>query len=143
VLARRQEYDADASAAAFTGRRALADALVRLEVVGAFLKQRFWPALLTIADDDPTPPDPYARLQAALQGGLAPAETGEWLAQTLAQSTTSADTHPALADRLHALGEVPSAPIVVERGAAETYLGVFLSTAAARLGEACAGIRAQ
>jgi len=91
----------------------------------------------------PHPADPYARLQAALQGGLAPAETGEWLAQTLAQSTTSADTHPELADRLHALGEVPSAPIAVERSAAETYLGVFLSTAAARLGEACAGIRAQ
>ena len=100
-------------------------------MIGAFLKERFWPALLAIADDDPTPPDPYARLQAALEGDLAPAETEEWLAQTLARSTTSADTHPSLADRLHALREMPSPPLAVERSAAEEYLGPFLSTATA------------
>jgi len=144
VLSRRQEYEADASAATFAGARGLADALVRLEVIGAFLKERFWPALLAIADDDPTPPDPYARLQAALEGDLAPAETEEWLAQTLARSTTSADTHPSLADRLQALREMPSPPLAVERSAAEEYLGPFLSTATARLGEAWrASIRAQ
>src|SRR5206468_7453099 len=46
VLARRQEYDADQFAAQLAGKNVLARGLARMEVMGSYLQQRWWPAVL-------------------------------------------------------------------------------------------------
>ena len=125
VLARTQEYEADAAAARVAGPQAAGKALVRVNVGAARLEQEFWPGLQRASQTQPAPP---ALLYREMGEHLrVPASSdGDRLAQALARVPDFDDTHPTLAQRLAALGidqvEVPEA----QAGCAEELLGPLL-----------------
>jgi Zn-dependent protease with chaperone function len=127
VLARAQEFEADARAAALVGRGAMASALARVRVRAHHLEGSFWPELWRRAVHEPEPPsDAYTALVSSFQAPLDAGEAETLLSQALAEPTRSGDTHPALAERIAALG-VPPGPAVLNEvegvpSAAEAYL---------------------
>lgn len=124
VMARAQEREADAVAAAACGSRPLADALLKLAVAGSFLQEIFWPRLLARAAELPQPPPaPLGALRESIAADLEPASASRWLERALSAPPSCADTHPSLAQRLAALGEAPRVPPTAEPSAAEALLG--------------------
>src|SRR5437867_2367696 len=82
VLARRQEYDADQFAAQLAGKNVLARGLARMEVMGSYLQQRWWPAVLARAQIDPEPPTGVmGSLAVALRAGPTPSDERRWWEQ--------------------------------------------------------------
>jgi hypothetical protein len=91
-----------------TSSRATAEALTGVSIVGSYLNERFWPQLHRQADELPRPGfAPYSSMGHQVAASLDKTSTKVWLDQALAQRTTCDDTHPALADRLKAIGETP------------------------------------
>jgi len=126
-LARANEYEADAAAARLESPRALAEALTSVHIIGSYLDQRFWPQIHRQADEMPQPAfAPYARLGDSLVTGLAETDASTWLEDAMTLETGVDDTHPSLADRLKALGEVPCISPPASRQAADTLLGESL-----------------
>lgn len=133
VLARANEYEADACSVRLAGADAAANALMRLPVDGALLSEQFWPHVYTQANTHHEPPGAVMRLQAdALKSGPASADAARWLRQAFLRETNNADTHPCLKDRLRAMnrlpagvehGEFPAPPPRPEQSAAEFFLG--------------------
>jgi len=106
VLARAQEYEADRSAAEIVGSRQFAEALVKIDVIGSFLDDSFWPALYKKADNQPEPPSsPFREMANAFRSDLKSENEHAWLTLAIEKKTGSDDTHPCLSDRLAALGE--------------------------------------
>ncbi len=112
VLARAQEYEADRHAASLTSPRDLGDALVVLDVKGRYLEAVLRPAVDRQVESREEPPD-HVQRDFARQLAVAPpaALAGRYLTAALGQDTGGVDTHPALRDRLAAIGyEVGSDP---------------------------------
>jgi Zn-dependent protease with chaperone function/predicted Zn-dependent protease len=106
VLAREQEYEADAQAARLAGSIPAREALVTVSVVGRFLERSFWPSLARLAVKQAAPPEtPLADLARAFKTGLSPDDARRWLKEEMSRLTGYADSHPALQDRLAALGK--------------------------------------
>lgn len=131
-LARRNEYEADAASARMTSPDIAAEALTGVNVMSCFLSQSYWPAIHGAARELPVPTAaPYS----AFRASAALAESAEtrqvWLDDVLRETTSLADTHPCLSDRLQAIGSLPrfAPPAVGE--SADSLLG----SAAARLVE--------
>jgi Zn-dependent protease with chaperone function len=106
VLARANEYEADRCGAKLAGKEVMAEALVRTSVSGRFLGEAFWPSIYKRADHERQPSvRPYSMMfrdgeqRAALASGAA-----GWMRQAWESKTDTTDTHPALRDRLAALG---------------------------------------
>jgi len=109
VLARSREYEADRIAGELAGRETLGRALVNLELGGALLGRRYWPAVGRLTHKQEEPPDGVvSRLAGAVRAGPAPADAQAWLVEALRRKTGTDDTHPSLSERLAALG-VPAA----------------------------------
>jgi len=105
VLSRREEHDADRLAAELADKSHRAHALAKMEVMGPYLRRRWWPALLAQAKVEPEPPaSGFGSLVAALRVGPIKADEDRWLEQALRRKTGHADTHPSLSDRLAAPG---------------------------------------
>jgi tetratricopeptide (TPR) repeat protein len=105
VLARAQEYEADRCAVELSGRETAARALINLEIKARYLNEAFWPELLRQADLHPEPPaEPFSAMLDALRQPLAPNKAQLWFSQSLTRRHDYDDTHPALADRLRAMG---------------------------------------
>lgn len=124
VLARAQEFSADATAARIAGRDALASALLRLEHAGGRWQSNVWPRVLARARVQSHPP---AQLLAPLIDRLR-APPGPEPARLLAiadREVDPFDTHPTLARRLDALG-VP-AVLRTPGSPAATWLGDALA----------------
>lgn len=128
VLRRAQEYEADRDAARLVGTRQAADALIATIAYAAFLNERFWPGLLKRANDAPTPPAPYQELPQALRRGWRPVEAHGWVQQALQEETGTTDSHPALRDRLAALGQEMRPVELPDETAAQVYLGAALDS---------------
>lgn len=136
VLARKHEYEADEAAARLTGTENVAQMLIDTRLKGKYLEENYWPEVYRHADTDPRPvAGVFANLPRALSQPLPPDSVARQLDFALAEATISDDTHPALADRLRALG-YPSQngddnddwtkryqPATVEQSAADLYLG--------------------
>ncbi len=135
VLARAQEYEADASAAAISGPGRMAEALLRIKLVGAYLREDYWPALYRKADTQSELPNAFAEMRAALSSGIPAEESGKWLDQALKVKTGTDDTHPSLKDRLSALKQEPRLLEVPDTSAAQQFLGENLSHYAGLLDE--------
>jgi Zn-dependent protease with chaperone function len=128
VLARAQEYEADQAAAQLAGARTVADALISLDVADAFLTTTFWPGVFRKADSEPVPHGtPFADLQVAFRSHPQAGGAQKGLALALKRKTASGDTHPALADRLQALGQEAVAPSPAPVSAAEYFFGESLA----------------
>lgn len=107
-LARANEYEADANSARLTSPTAAAAALTTINVIGAYMDTRFWPSLFKHAHDHARPQfAPLSQLSVALSQPLDAIDARGWLDEALSRKTSVADTHPALADRLKALGQAP------------------------------------
>jgi hypothetical protein len=98
--------------------------LTNVNVIGSFLESRFWPDLHRKADENPLPSfTPYAQMGGAIAGDMDATAVRAWLGAAMRRETSVADTHPALADRLRALGEPPSLALPSAGEAADTLLG--------------------
>ena len=131
-LARANEYEADAASARLVSPEAAAEALTSVNVIGCYLGERYWPQIHRQADELPQPGfAPYSDMARGLSSDMDAASAHLWLQQALARTTTVDDTHPALADRLKAIGAsarlVPPGP----GEAADRLLGAALGTVTA------------
>jgi len=127
-LARANEYEADAASARLTSPTAAAAALTTVNVMGEFLQARFWPELHKQADDHARPQfSPFADMGRAMTANIDPAALKSWLDASLERKTSLADTHPALADRLRAIGQEPQLAPPAPGAAADTLLGAALA----------------
>ena len=142
VLGRQQEYEADRAAVRLSGGRAAPVALARLAVLGGFLRDQHAPTLWKEIGRHAAPrPELFERWLDGCVQPLEPSAARKWLAQELALATDLGDTHPALADRLRALGVgdgrslLAEASTVAAPSAAERYLGTELPALRTKLAE--------
>lgn len=105
VLARDNEYEADALAGKLTSREDAASALVAVHVYSDLVDAHFWKPCYDKAYTQPKPEtDVYAQLQQFFRQPEAyRKEFNLYLQQALMRQTNSADTHPSLMQRLKAL----------------------------------------
>jgi Zn-dependent protease with chaperone function len=108
VLARRHEVEADETSASVLGAHVAAMALAAVTLRARYKDDVVWPSIIALAADAATPPraafSSYVeRMPAKLPLPLA----SDWLAAALRVESGVDDAHPALADRLRLLGELP------------------------------------
>lgn len=132
VLSRQAELEADRLAAEATTPRTTAEALVALEIAGRFVDDAYWPAVYHGTHHDPTPPPTaFSDLVRAVRGVRALDAAQAWRADALAAPTRPGASHPALRDRLEALGvrEAPggTAPVPEAQTAATVVLGPLVA----------------
>lgn len=134
VLARQNEYAADRFAADIAGHTDSAAALIRVNIASRVEQEEFWPAIEREISDHPQPiGDRSARWKRLSQGEVAADREAAYLAQAMLRTTDHHDTHPALKDRLSALGmthlPTPTAP-------AETAAILWLGSELEAIGQA-------
>ncbi|TYT26659.1 M48 family metalloprotease [Luteimonas viscosa] len=134
VLARANEYQADATAARIAGARAAGEALVRVNLGSARLSQEFWPQLQRASLSQPAPPALlYREMGTRLRDDGGDDEAR--LAAALAAQPGFDDSHPTLAQRLQALGVAPVRVPPPRESAAEALLGELLPRLEQRFSE--------
>jgi Zn-dependent protease with chaperone function len=105
VLGRAQEYEADRYAAQLTSPATISDALLATVVRDKYLDKAVWDTLLKqMQATAAAPTDIYQRLTGALREPMPGDDAGRWVRLALARNTDYDDTHPALHDRIAALG---------------------------------------
>jgi Zn-dependent protease with chaperone function len=129
VLARQQEYEADAVAGRLTSPQDIAAALVVTGSRAQITAETFWKPLIRTANVQPEPESHvYAQLLQHLKVPPDASVAHEKITQAMRRTTDYADTHPALKDRLAALAMPPlwqdAGPVM----AAEAWLGSKLDT---------------
>jgi Zn-dependent protease with chaperone function len=126
-LARANEFEADATSARLASRRAAAEALTAVNVVGSYLEERFWPQIVRRADELPQPAfAPFSAMGGQVASEIDATSIEKWLEQALARKTTLDDTHPSLTERLGALDEKPALALPAAGTAADRLLGAAL-----------------
>lgn len=125
VLARNQEYEADAMAARVAGARVAGDALIRVNLGSERLSQDFWPGLRRRDAVEATPP---TRMYRDMADSLRQPheDDARRLQRMLARPPGHDDTHPTLAQRLSALAVAPALVPPPACSFAEAYLGELL-----------------
>ncbi|MBZ5544650.1 MAG: M48 family metalloprotease [Acidobacteriia bacterium] len=149
VLARAHEYEADRSAAEAAGARVFGETLVTMTVKGRLVSESFWPSIFKQVEQAPQPPvGVYQVSQQALAAPLEQKDAQKWLEAALSVPTGYSDTHPALFDRLIALGCFDqeaggkffgSLAVIAPLGeetAARYYLGAACDALSAQMSEA-------
>jgi tetratricopeptide (TPR) repeat protein len=130
VLSRAQEFEADRLADSVSPG-AMGAALVRTEITARYLDRAFWPGVTGCTRSEPEPP---AGVHHALLGEVVAASADpratEWLGEAMREETQPGSSHPALRDRLAALGCEPAPPPPLETTAAQTLLGPRLQAIA-------------
>lgn len=133
VLARADEYEADAASAELVGAANAVNALKRVNVVTP-RHQRFMERTFDRIDHDAAPPrDLMARWAAHVGEPPAEADAQRWLGDALDREGQVTDTHPTLRARLAALARgadaspVPPPPFT-GASAAQAWLGPLVET---------------
>jgi Zn-dependent protease with chaperone function len=123
-MGRANEYQADATSARLTSPQAVAQALTGVSVVGCYLAERYWEQIHQQADQQPQPNfAPYFAMGQGVAAEIDASLAQVWLDQAMAEQTSSADTHPALNDRLKAIGQPPRLALPTVGQAADRLLG--------------------
>lgn len=105
VLARAQERQADQYAVDLAGKEVAAVTLVRVGAKDRSLTENFWPNFFRKSKDQPkTPPDPFVQMLGVLDQPIGSTNLQKWFLEALRVPTGYDDTHPALSDRLAAIG---------------------------------------
>ena len=113
VLARTQERHADEYAVELAGRDVTAVMLARLDVKQRKLTEDFWPGFFRQAKEQPKAPrDPFEQMLTGAEQPIGPVKAQKWFFEALSVPTGYADTHPALSDRLAAIGYPQDSPEV-------------------------------
>lgn len=125
VLARANEYQADAMAARVAGPQVAGQALIRVNIGADRLSRDFWPGLQRASREQPQPPAVLHRDMAMSLRDISDVDA-ERLSHRLTLVSDLDDTHPTLAQRLQALG-VDAGPVPPPQvSAAEALLGDWL-----------------
>lgn len=123
-LARANEYEADATSARLASPGAAAEALTAVNVIGSYLEEKYWPQIYRKAGDVPQPAfSPFVGMGQQIAHGTDAESVTDWLTRAMSLTTTVADTHPSLADRLGALGEQPRIALPAAGAGADGLLG--------------------
>src|SRR5208282_3337008 len=102
---RQHESEADAIAAAISGREFAAAALLRQRIAGCALTQQFREDCLRLADTTPAPPpDIFERRAMAASGEFSESQIHGWLRKEVEHKDNLAESHPPLWDRLRYVG---------------------------------------
>lgn len=134
VLARAQEYAADRESARIVGARPAGEALVLAGIGHDYQQKQVWQPLWGRARTEEQPSVlPYARLLAEGRARQDWADAAPRLEQALQQKTDWSDTHPALTERLGALGCAAAVPVAEGSSAAQELLGPLAQTLANEL----------
>jgi Zn-dependent protease with chaperone function len=105
VLARQNEYLADQASVEIAGRDNAASALMRVNIASGFASATFWPSISRRIAVEPEPPgNRSAFWEASLRDELDPQLRARFLDQARQRETDRLNTHPALKDRLAAIG---------------------------------------
>ncbi|HLY96669.1 MAG TPA: M48 family metalloprotease [Sideroxyarcus sp.] len=132
VLARQNEYVADRISAEVAGPNNAANALLRVNLAAQFEQEVFWPSINKQVAKSPQPLADRSKLwQRALHKLMDEASRVRYLDVASKRRTDHLDTHPALSDRLRAIGvEADEASarnlLPPKHSAAEIWLGVAL-----------------
>lgn len=137
VLAREDEYEADAVSARLVGEAARVSALMRVEHTAQHLKRRFFPQMQARMRSQPQPSPAYNALLAAALRETPPVDAARLLTAA-ARENDLEDTHPTLPQRVGAVsGQAQGATIAATRSAAtgSAATGSALDAAAPMLRE--------
>ena len=105
VLARAQERQADEYAVQLTGKENAAVMLARFAVKGKSISEDFWPGFFGQSKaESKAPKDPFEQMLSRLEQSIGPTNAQKWFFEELRVPTEYHDTHPALSDRLAAIG---------------------------------------
>ena len=105
VLARAQERHADEYSVELAGREVAAVTMARSEIKGRKLAEDFWPGFFRQSkEEQKVPRDPFEQMLNGLGQPVGPVNAQKWFFEALRVPTGYDDTHPALADRLAAIG---------------------------------------
>lgn len=104
VLSRAQEYQADATAGELAGVPNMAHALIRIAWLGRLMETKIWADVWSATGSRTEPPENVFKGIADSLNAATPETEGRLLEQAFSATTTNADTHPCLSDRLRALG---------------------------------------
>lgn len=104
VLARLEEYEADRSSVAVAGAATAAAALRKSAVGARFLEEEFWPAIGKQVETSHEPPGELVGQIPLRLRSLSPDTARKWLSDAGRLVTDVSDSHPALSDRLRAIG---------------------------------------
>jgi len=139
VLARQNEYLADRTAVEVAGRDNVGAALIRIQVATLFGRAEFWPEIDRRATIEPEPvADRSALWQESVRSAFHEPRYQAFLKQARERKTDHLDTHPALTDRLAAMGVGADEQSVERlqppaRTAAAVWLGPTLATVRAEI----------
>jgi len=129
-IAREQERFADRCASEAAGGQAAAEALIITGVGERIMRESFWPMVLDVTE--PEVPRPYSRMRGEFRI-RADDVSDALLAELLEDATDATDSHPALAERLAALGvsaRIPDPPV---ESAGEALMNEYMSDLADHL----------
>lgn len=127
VLARRQEYEADALAARIVGPATMANALIRIAYQSARWNEG-WSLIWSQAVERPDPPSSPYRLLGDIASAQPDEAAPDVLARALNRQRDLDDTHPSLSQRLAALRVAPQLPPPFKEPAAAVLLGPALTS---------------
>ncbi|MCO7226721.1 M48 family metallopeptidase [Pleionea sp. CnH1-48] len=128
ALARLNEYEADKVSAEITSNQDASLALVNTYATAPYLEEHYWQEFFKEADDFPEPTtSPFLGLYEFVQKNQqGQKEVLERIKQALKVETTYHNTHPALKDRLRALGDLSVVPKPLDKSAAHCLLDAHL-----------------
>jgi Zn-dependent protease with chaperone function len=125
--ARSEEYLADRLSATTTSPQTAAEALASIYAREALLDQTFWPGLIAAAGQQADPPFlPYSQMAVFFRSRSHEGALNSFLDDAKQRETDLSDTHPALSDRLAALGQLETTCPDFDRSSAEELLGTTL-----------------
>lgn len=107
VMAREDEYEADAVSARLAGESARVSALIRLAHASQWIERRFLPGMAVRMRAQPQPPVQFNAMYAAVLRQSPPIDIARLLASETRENDL-ADTHPTLPQRVSADGAVPA-----------------------------------
>lgn len=107
VLARSQEYSADAASARAVGAVTAGNSLLRFEILDLFFGETIEGLLAEAGRGAPEPSDPHGEVLKNLPPRLTQEAVMRRMKECLNRLTHNADTHPSLSDRLKRMGVSP------------------------------------
>lgn len=138
ALRRADEYEADRRSAEIAGADVTASALVAINTLGPYWKEKYWPQLTKRAEQVDTPDIKPFSLVFESEYRPSHEDRIRWYRRALDEKSGIADVHPCLGDRLAALGYrvapdrgsqtqlVVPLPEIPKESAAQRYLGKWL-----------------
>jgi len=125
ALARSNEYEADAISVELTDKQTATRALVNVYASSPHIDEHYWASYFKKADHMPEPDHaPYEGLVHFMtENKIAQADMIARIKQAMEDTTSYADTHPSLKDRIDSIGGEPVLPEPARISAAREWFG--------------------